>query len=452
MRSNGRLRLKVTPGRPLQGSYKPHGDKSLAHRAALLAAVGQGESTIDNFLVAGVTQAMLRALSALGVALELGDDRLIVRGLGIDGLTPPREALDCGNSATTLRLLAGGLAAAGVRATLDGSPGLRRRPMGRIVEPLRLMGVPVTAEDNRAPLTLGAGHMPLQALTYRLPVASAQVKSCLLLAGLAASGVTTLDEPGPSRDHTERMLRNLGFQVCSEVILTENVKLYRTRLEPPRRLAIPAQNLSLPGDMSAAAFLIVAALITPGSEVMIRDVGLNPTRTGLVETLQAMGADIQVRAAGERHGEPVGDLSVRYSSLRGTQVSGETVVRMIDEFPVFAVAAAFAQGDTVVCQADELRHKEADRIGALCQQLLALGGEVVETPDGFVVQGKGGLKGGEVEAHGDHRLAMALAVAGLAAAEAVVVDGAEAYYESFPDFAQALQSLGAQTNVEAAGG
>ncbi len=271
MRPNGRLRLRVRPGKPLQGSYKPHGDKSLAHRAALLAAVGQGESVIDNFLVAGVTQAMLRALSALGVAMELGDDRLIVRGLGIDGLTPPREAIDCGNSATTLRLLAGGLAAAGVRATLDGSPGLRRRPMGRIVEPLRLMGVPVTAQDNRAPLTLGAGHMPLQALTYRLPVASAQVKSCLLLAGMAAGGVTTLDEPGPSRDHTERMLRNLGFQVSSEILLSEGMQLYRTRLEPPRRLAIPAQLLKLPGDMSAAAFLIVAALITPGSDV--RDPG-----------------------------------------------------------------------------------------------------------------------------------------------------------------------------------
>jgi len=450
MRPSGRLRLRVRPGKALRGSYKPHGDKSLAHRAALLAAVGQGESVIDNFLVAGVTQAMLRALSGLGVAMELGDDRLTVRGLGIDGLTPPREAIDCGNSATTLRLLAGGLAAAGVRATLDGSPGLRRRPMGRIVEPLRLMGVPVTAQNNRAPLTLGAGHMPLQALTYRLPVASAQVKSCLLLAGMAAGGVTTLDEPGPSRDHTERMLRNLGFQVSSEIILSEGMQLYRTRLEPPRRLAIPAQLLKLPGDMSAAAFLIVAALITPGSDVLIRDVGLNPTRTGLVESLQAMGADIRIDAAGERHGEPVGDLSVRHSPLRGTEVSGETVVRMIDEFPAFAVAAAFAQGDTVVRQADELRHKESDRIGALCQELRALGGEVDETQDGFIVHGKGGLAGGAVEAHSDHRLAMALAMAGLAAKEGVLVDGAEAYYESFPDFPQVLQALGGDVSVEAA--
>ena len=448
MRPNGRLRLRVTPGKPLRGSYKPHGDKSLAHRAALLAAVAQGESTIDNFLVAGVTQAMLRALTALGVALELGDDQLVVRGLGIDGLTPPAEAIDCGNSATTLRLLAGGLAAAGVRATLDGSHGLRRRPMGRIIEPLRMMGVPVISEDNRAPLGLGAGHMPLQALTYRLQVASAQVKSCLLLAGLAAGGVTTLDEPGPSRDHTERMLRNLGFQVSSEEIMIEDVALYRTRLEPPRRLAIPALKLSLPGDISAAAFLIVAALITPGSEVLIREVGLNPTRTGLLDALQAMGADIQVEAAGERHGEPLGDLSVRHSTLCGTEVSGETVVRMIDEFPAFAVAAAFAQGETVVRQAEELRHKESDRIKALCQELRALGGEVVETPDGFIINGKGGLKGGAVEAHGDHRLAMALAVAGLATEEAVAVDGAEAYYESFPDFPQALQLLGAEASVD----
>jgi 3-phosphoshikimate 1-carboxyvinyltransferase len=413
-----------------------------------LAAVGQGESIIDNFLVAGVTQAMLRALSALGVSWELDGEQLRVRGLGIDGLTPPREAVDCGNSATTLRLLAGGLAAAGVRATLDGTPGLRRRPMGRIIEPLRMMGVPVAAEANRAPLTLGAGHMPLQPLTYQLPVASAQVKSCLLLAGLAAGGTTTLDEPGPSRDHTERMLHNLGFQVSSEVILDRDAPLYRTQLEPPRRLAIPPQTLSLPGDISAAAFLIVAALITPGSHVVLQEVGLNPTRTGLLQVLQAMGADIHIEGAGERHGEPIGDLSVRHSPLHGTQVSGETVVRMIDEFPAFAVAAAFAQGDTLVSQANELRHKESDRIGVLCHELNALGGEVVETQDGFLIHGRGGLKGGAVEAHGDHRLAMALAVAGLAAEQAVVVEGVEAYYESFPDFPQALQSLGADAWVE----
>jgi 3-phosphoshikimate 1-carboxyvinyltransferase len=442
----------VRPGAPLRGSYTPHGDKSLAHRAALLAALGEGESVIDNFLVAGVTQAMLRALTALGVAWELFGARLSVRGLGIDGLTLPKEAIDCGNSATTLRLLAGGLAAAGVRATLDGSPGLRRRPMGRIVAPLRLMGVPVEAADNRAPLTLGAGRMPLKPLAYRLPVASAQVKSCLLLAGLAAGGASVLDEPGPSRDHTERMLRNQGFQVYSEILQVEGVRLYRTRLEPPMRLAIPAQRLKLPGDMSAAAFLIVAALITPGSDVVIRDVGLNPTRTGLVEALQAMGADIHVAAAGERHGEPVGDLHVRHSQLHGTQVSGEAVVRMIDEFPAFAVAAAYAYGETSVRHAEELRHKESDRISALCQELNALGSEAIETQDGFIIHAWGGLKGGRVEAHGDHRLAMALAVAGLAAHEGVVVDGAEAYYESYPDFPQVLQALGVDATVEGVAG
>jgi 3-phosphoshikimate 1-carboxyvinyltransferase len=432
----------------LQGSYQPHGDKSLAHRSALLAALAEGESCIENFLVAGVTGAMLRALTALGVAWELDAERLGVRGLGIDGLAPPREAIDCGNSATTLRLLAGGLAAAGVRATLDGSPGLRRRPMGRIIEPLRLMGVPVTAQDDRAPLALGSARMPLHALAYQLPVASAQVKSCLLLAALAASGPTILDEPGPSRDHTERMLRNLGFRVSSEVFAVGDKSLYRTQLEPPTRLAIPPQKLRLPGDISAAAFLIVAALITPGSHIVIQEVGLNPTRTGLIEVLQGMGAEIQVMAIGERHGEPLGDLSVRHSTLRGVSVSGEAVVRMIDEFPAFAIAAAFARGDTVVSQAEELRHKESDRIGALCQELNVLGGDAVETQDGFVIHGMGGLKGGSVDAHGDHRLAMALALAGLAAQEPVIVNGAEAYYESFPDYPQVLQSLGAEVSVE----
>jgi len=448
VKSNGRVQLRVAPGVPLQGSYRPHGDKSLAHRAALLAALGEGESRIDNFLVAGVTRAMLRALTALGVAWELNGEQLIVRGLGIDGLNPPDEPIDCGNSATTLRLLAGGLAAAGVRAMLDGSPGLRRRPMGRIIEPLLLMGVPLTAQDNHAPLALGSGRMPLHALAYQLPVASAQVKSCLLLAGLAAGGPTILDEPGPSRDHTERMLRNLGFRVSSEVLPVGKKTLYRTRLEPPTRLAIPPQKLRLPGDISAAAFLIVAALITPGSQIVIQEVGLNPTRTGLIEALQAMGAELQVRAMGERHGEPIGDLSVRHSALRGVGVSGEAVVRMIDEFPAFGIAAAFARGDTLVRQAEELRHKESDRIGALCQELNILGGDAVETQDGFIIHGMGGLKGGSVDAHGDHRLAMALALAGLAAQKPVYVSGAEAYYESFPDFPQVLQSLGAKASVE----
>jgi 3-phosphoshikimate 1-carboxyvinyltransferase len=320
--------------------------------------------------------------------------------------------------------------------------------MGRIIEPLRLMGVPVTAQDDRAPLALGSARMPLHALAYQLPVASAQVKSCLLLAALAASGPTILDEPGPSRDHTERMLRNLGFRVSSEVFAVGDKSLYRTQLEPPTRLAIPPQKLRLPGDISAAAFLIVAALITPGSHIVIQEVGLNPTRTGLIEVLQGMGAEIQVMAIGERHGEPLGDLSVRHSTLRGVSVSGEAVVRMIDEFPAFAIAAAFARGDTVVSQAEELRHKESDRIGALCQELNVLGGDAVETQDGFVIHGMGGLKGGSVDAHGDHRLAMALALAGLAAQEPVIVNGAEAYYESFPDYPQVLQLLGAEVSVE----
>jgi len=447
MRRTESLTLTVHPGIALVGSYHPHGDKSLSHRAALLAALAEGESQIENFLTAGVTKALLGALSALEVAWKLDGERLRVHGAGFDGLQPPRAAIDCGNSATTMRLLAGALAASGTPATLDGSEGLRRRPMKRIVEPLRLMGVDIQAEDGHAPLRMATSPRPLKSLDYALPVASAQVKSCLLLAGLAGDGVTTLFEPGPSRDHTERMLRNLGCQVSSEQLETVTGRQYCTRLEPLRPLKLPPLRIKLPGDPSAAAFLLVAASITPGSDVTIRDVCLNPTRTGLLEALQAMGADITVLEKDMWGGEPVGDVHVRHSELHGCRVAGELVVRMIDEFPAFAVAAAYAHGETRVEGAEELRHKESDRIGALCMELQALGAQAYETVDGFIVVGRRSLEGGRVKAHGDHRLAMALAVAGLAAHKPVRVEGAEVVAESFPDFVQVLQTLGAQVSL-----
>ncbi len=439
--------LTVQPGNPLVGDYRPHGDKSLSHRAALLAALADGESRIDNFLSAGVTEKMLSALSALGVRWELHSEQLRVAGVGFEGLQASEQAIDCGNSATTMRLLAGALVASGTRAVLDGSEGLRRRPMSRIVEPLRLMGAAIEAVDGHAPLTLGATPRPLKALEYCLPVASAQVKSCLLLAGLAGDGMTRLIEPGPSRDHTERMLRNLGCKVNSELLETGAGRRYRTCLEPLQPLKLPPLQMTLPGDISAAAFLIVAAAITPDSNVLIRDVCLNPTRTGLLEALQAMGAELEVSAAAEWHGEPVGDVRVHHSNLHGCRVAGELVVRMIDEFPAFAVAAAYARGETIVEQAGELRHKESDRISALCHELRSLGAQVNETADGFTISGRGHLKGGAAQAHGDHRLAMALAVAGLAAQAPVTVKGTEVIAESFPDFVQVLGKLGAQASV-----
>jgi 3-phosphoshikimate 1-carboxyvinyltransferase len=440
--------LKVTPGRPLQGVVPLHeagglpGDKSLSHRAALFAALADGESRIDNFQVSGVTRAMLRALSALGVDWELQGTSLRVSGTGLTGLREPDQPIDCGNSATTIRLLAGAVAAAGVAVVLDGSAGLRSRPMGRIIAPLRQMGVTITAaQDDTAPLILTArpAGQRLQGLNYNLPVASAQVKSCLLLAGLSAATPSLLVEPGPSRDHTERMLAAMGVQIESRPVDNlSNASL--TRLTPPAAPLLPLQ-MTLPGDISAAAFLIVAAAITPGSQITIQCVGLNPTRTGLIEALQAMGADIRVTPTDTQAGEPVGDLEIRYAPLHGGAISGPLVVRMIDEFPAFAIAAAYAQGETIVSDAQELRYKESDRISDLCAELRKLGVKIEEKPDGFMLQG-GQVQGGVVDPHGDHRLAMSLAVAGLAAQGPVRVVRAGILRESFPSFLSVMDRLG----------
>lgn len=450
------------PGGPLSGTVSLPGDKSISHRAALFAALAEGESRIDNFLVAGVTETMLKALADLGVQWKLEGNRLVVHGRGFNSWDQPTEPffLDCANSGTTLRLLTGALAALGLPAVLDGSTGLRRRPMRRIVSPLQTMGAAVqTSSDGTAPLRLLArsqGHQ-LRALDCALPVASAQVKSCLLLAALAADSASFLREPGPSRDHSERMLRSMGVEVTSTVEasdVTSNTKSvirnahYVTRLEPPRPLQLSPLNLVIPGDVSSAAFLIVAAAVTPGSRVTLKDAGLNPTRTGLLDALQSMGADIRVFQQEERSGEPVGDIEVSYAPLQGTQVSGSLVVRMIDEFPIFAVAASCAGGQTRVSQAEELRHKESDRISALCTELRKLGIDSRETRDGFVIDGDNMIQGGVVEAHGDHRLAMALAVAGLVSKSPVIVDGAQILTESFPEFSTKLRDLGADIRIE----
>jgi 3-phosphoshikimate 1-carboxyvinyltransferase len=433
------MNLTVRPGKALRGEAVLPGDKSLSHRASLFAALAEGESRIRNFLVSGVTRSMLRGLDALGVPYAVEGACLTVRGPGWRSLRPPAAPIDCGNSATTLRLLAGAAVAAGVPAVLDGSAGLRRRPMDRIVEPLRLMGATLScAPAGGAPLTLGRrpAGVPLRGLSYDLPVASAQVKSCLLLAGLAADGPVTLREPGPSRDHTERMLRAMGAAV--DVPAGANAVTLRPPAAPLRPL-----DMTLPGDFSSAAFLMAAVLLVPGSRVCLRQVGINPTRTGLLDVFRAMGADISVTALGREGGEPVADLTVRGGALRGTAVSGDLVVRMIDEFPALAVVAAAAQGVTEVRDAAELRHKESDRVAALCAELARLGVRVTELPDGFRIQG-GPIEGGTVEARGDHRLAMSLALAGLAAKGPVTVRGAEVVAESFPLFAEELTRLGAR--------
>lgn len=430
------LDLSVSASTPLTGDLLLPGDKSLSHRSALFAALAEGTSTIDRFLVSGVTRAMLDALTALGIEWHLDGTHLTVQGQGLHGFAEPTAPLFCGNSATTLRMLAGALAAAGTPCVLDGSEGLRKRPMDRITEPLAHMGVPVTALNHCAPLTLAAraASSPLHAMDYTLPVASAQVKSCLILAALAADGVSTLREPGPSRDHTERMLTAMGADIRADEPLT-------VRVAPLARPLSPL-DIELPGDISSAAFLLVATALVPNSSIRIRDVGLNPTRTGILDVLQRMGARVTVENQRVTAGEPVGDICLASAPLKAIHVAGDTVVRMIDEFPVFTIAACFADGVTEVRDAEELRYKETDRISVMCGELKKLGVRLKEHRDGFTIHG-GTLRGGECEAHGDHRLAMSLALAGLAAPTAVTVHHAEILSESFPDFVPQLRMLGA---------
>lgn len=412
--------------RPLQGCVTLPGDKSLAHRAALFAALADGVSTIRNYPDSGVTRAMRGALEALGVPSRLADGILRVEGNGMRPFPNSGATAYCGNSGTTIRLLAGAVAATRSAAVLDGSAGLRKRPMNRVADPLRLMGADVATADGHAPITLAPA--PLHGIDYTLPVASAQVKSCIELAALGADAPVTLHEPGPSRDHTARMLRAMGATVISAG-LAETVH--------PAASLKPLDG-TLPGDISSAAFLLAAAAIVPGSRVTVADVGLNPTRTGVLDVLSAMGARISTANLRDEFGEPVGDVTLEAAPLHGVEIAGDLVVRSIDEFPALAAVAAFAEGETVVREAEELRYKETDRIAAIVAQLGALGAEVEERPDGFTVRG-GTLKGGTARANGDHRLAMSMALCGLRAP--VAVEGAEILNESFPEFESLVASL-----------
>jgi len=450
--------ITINPGSTLLGEVNSSngrgipGDKSLSHRAALLAALAKGESQVKNFSITGVTEVMLAALNQLKVPWELEDNTLTIQGIGIKPrfvsnspvsmVSQSPVSIHCGNSATTMRLLSGALAVWRVMAVLDGTTSLRNRPMLRIVEPLQKMDVNIRATDGHAPLFLHPSQLPLRALDYTLPVASAQIKTCLLLAALVADGDTTLIEPGPSRDHTERMMRAMGVSLECSRQPTEN--LFITRLTPPGSGFLNPLNIELPGDFSAAAFLIVAALITPGSKITINNVGLNPTRTGLLDTLQAMGAKIQILNLVERSGEPVGDLVASHSHLQGVLVGGDTVVRMIDEFPAFAVAAACAEGVSKVTGALELRHKESDRISSLGIELRKVGVLFNEMEDGFSIKGDQPILGGIVNPHGDHRLAMSLSIIGLISQSPVIVRDSEIISESFPEFVSVLQQLGAK--------
>jgi 3-phosphoshikimate 1-carboxyvinyltransferase len=413
----------------LSGEVRVPGDKSISHRALILGALAEGENRVEGWLESGDTLATLGAIRALGVDVQKEGDRLIFQG---GNLKPPTMPLDCVNAGTAMRLLAGLLAGQPFASMLDGSAQLRRRPMRRVTGPLRAMGAYITDTDGYPPLFIKPA--PIEGGTFHLKVASAQVKSAILLAGLHAGGPTTVVEPGPSRDHTERMLRAMGASIT--------VEGRRIDLEPNLSPLTPLR-LTVPGDLSSAAFLAVAAALVPGSDVRIINVGLNPTRAGLLDILARMGAAVDVEDVAEQGGEPVGTLRVRFAPLRGTAVAGEEVVRAIDELPVLAVAATQAVGETRIQDAAELRLKEVDRIALVAQELRTLGAEVEEFPDGMAIYGPTPLDGASVSSHGDHRLGMALAVAGLVAEGETGICDADCIADSYPGFAETLARLGA---------
>jgi 3-phosphoshikimate 1-carboxyvinyltransferase len=424
----------------LAGAVEMPGDKSISHRAALFGAIAEGRTEITGFLEGEDCLATIEAARMLGANVaRKGPGHFVVDGVGLAGLGEPDDVIDCGNSGTTARLLLGVLAGQPFWTVLTGDASLRRRPMGRVAEPLRRMGATVVGRDGgtRLPLAVG-GARPLRALAYRSPVASAQVKTALLLAGLWADGPVSVEEPARSRDHTERMLRAFGARL--------DVEERRVTITPGS--ALRGQPVAVPADISSAAYFLVAASIIREARVTVKSVGVNPTRAGILEVLAAMGARVTTAGGEASHGEgpggagePAADLTVESAELRGADVAGELIPRLIDEVPVLAVAACAATGLTRVRDAAELRVKESDRIRAIATELGRMGAEIVERPDGLEIQGGRRLRGATVASGGDHRMAMALVVAALAAEGPSIVEDTECIATSFPGFVDTVNAL-----------
>lgn len=427
------LTFLVEPGGALRGRLRVPGDKSISHRAIMLGALAEGATAIAGFLEGEDCLATLKAFRAMGVRIDGPEQgRVAVRGVGLHGLRAPAGPLDMGNSGTSMRLMTGILAGQAFDTVLTGDASLTRRPMRRVTEPLALMGADIeTTERGTAPLRIRGGRR-LAGIDYPLPVASAQVKSCLLLAGLYAEGVTRVTEPAPTRDHTERMLAGFGYALSRAsdrtFALTGGGRLTGTEID-------------VPADISSAAFFLVGASIAPGSDLVLEHVGVNPTRTGVIDILRSMGADIELLNARLAGGEPVADLRVRHAPLRGIRIPAELVPLAIDEFPALFVAAACAEGETVLAGAEELRVKESDRIQVMADGLTALDIAARPTPDGIVIRG-GALSGGTVDSHGDHRIAMSFAVAALRARGPIRIGDCANVNTSFPGFAALAREAG----------
>ncbi|MGN6690740.1 MAG: 3-phosphoshikimate 1-carboxyvinyltransferase [Sphingopyxis sp.] len=425
---------------PLKGRIAIPGDKSISHRSLMLSALAVGESRVTGLLEGHDVLATADAMRAMGASIERSEDgEWIIHGVGVGGLMQPRGALDMGNSGTSTRLLMGLVASHPITATFVGDASLSGRPMGRVIDPLSQMGADITASPGgRLPLMV-RGLAPAISLSYRLPMASAQVKSAVLLAGLNTPGITEVIEPVPTRDHSERMLKGFGADLSVE---TDDKGTRHIRLRGEADLK--PQTIIVPGDPSSAAFFIVAALIVPGSDIVVSNVGLNPTRAGLVEVLQAMGGNIELQHPRDVGGEPVADLRVRHSDLEGIEVDPAVAPSMIDEFPVLFVAAALARGRTVTTGLDELRVKESDRLAVMATGLKAIGARVEEREHGLVIDGTGGdpLAGGAtIAGHLDHRICMSFAIAGLASKMPVTIDDMAPVATSFPNFEVLLEGL-----------
>ena len=434
---------KITRITGLKGTLTVPGDKSISHRAIMFGSLAEGTTTIHGFLKGADCLSTIDCFRKMGISIEEKEDTIYVHGKGLHGLHKPEKTLDVGNSGTTTRLISGILAGQNFDTVLSGDASLNSRPMGRIMKPLSMMGADITSIHDTGCAPLSIKGRSLNAIHYDSPVASAQVKSCVLLAGLYANGKTSVTEPALSRDHTERMLRSFGANIVSD----KNT----CTITPPETLH--GQHIEVPGDISSAAFFIVAALITPNSEIIINNVGINDTRAGILKVCQDMGADITLLNAREEGGEPVADLLVKTSSLRGTIVEGDIIPALIDELPVIALMACFAKGQTIIKDAHELRVKESDRIAIMTENLGAMGADIIDTDDGFIINSRSDntiptLHGASINCSMDHRIAMTFAVAGLNADGETIITDSDCVDVSYPGFFAQLKQLFSQNQSQ----
>ncbi len=421
----------INPSKKMRGTIKVPGDKSISHRSVMLGSIASGDTRVSGFLTGEDCLSTIDCFKKLGIDIEVNGTDVIVHGKGLRGLSAPKETLDVGNSGTTLRLMSGLLSAQPFTSHITGDSSIQKRPMGRVAVPLGLMGAKITSESEKmtAPLTIEGTS--LKGIDYTLPVASAQVKSAIILAGLYADGITRITEPEATRDHTEIMLRYLGADIKKEgnTIIVTPVK------------ELTGKDISVPGDISSAAYFIAAALITKDSDVIIENVGINPTRTGIITAFEAMGADIELLNERTVCGEPVADIRAKTSSLHGTVIKGDIIPKLIDEIPVIAAVACYAEGTTVIADAQELKVKESDRIKTMATELGRMGADITPTDDGMIINGGKALNGAVCESYKDHRVAMSIAVAALGAEGETQIKEPECADISFPGYYDLLLSL-----------